>query len=466
MATAVASAASQVVIHPPASPFAELLRRSRFATYDPAIRQTYRTPSANAHRGDWGLKRPISLRRRDAFISINGPFEAHAQFIEWNNAEGEVRFIRRIEEMDIKPRVVYDTPWHQSVGNAQYKLLLDSEFCPEEGYELDRAAEEDRKKKSMTLDLAGLGNRGSGMYGEKRGPPNMGPSGSSGQVTENIEAMSTKEFSRYLRKLRKLRPEFAAYLKQHDQLHGKSLYTIAQNHEAIHHRRFLQHHFATEFSGRSSKVKIEPQPHPNAGLLYAQPTPLDTRFHTKAQPGIVLNPVPQQDNGRYNRGARTTEQTFVASFGGLTATLPQSEAGGKRPLLDVGSETGVDLARIEESIVNMRPTRISLLGPPKVVGRNAQGLDGVRLEAQVTAREVKFADDNPYWPGSTEYNACPKKLGKAVAQDYTQRPKPLLFSMSSPPLAVDKQGAKGIIGTLTGILSQGQGHPDGSAKDL
>lgn len=465
--------ASKVVIHPPPSPFAELLRRSRFATYDPAIRQTYRTPSANAHRGDWGLKRPISLRRRNAFISINGPFEAHAQFIEWNNAQGEVRFIRQLEEMDIKPRVLYDTPWHKSVGIAKYKLLLDSEFCPEESYEQDREAEEDRKKKNMTLDLPGLGNRGPGMYSAKRGPPNMGPADSPGQVTENIDAMSTKEFARYLGKLRKLRPKFAEFLRQQEHLRGKSLYAIAQNHEGIHHRRFLQEHFKQEFSGGSRQVKIEQQPHPNAGLMYAQPTVLDTHFHTKAQPGIVLNPIPQQDNGRYNRAARATEATFVASFGGLAATLPQSEAGGKRALLDIDSETGLDLTRIDDSIANMRPRQITLVASPKVVGRRAQGLDGVRLEAQVTAQEVKFGEDNPYWPGSTEYNTCSRKSGKAAAHNSTMVPKPLVVPgwSSQASKEKDRLPVKGLMNTLKNIMSgsvgpQGQGRMDGSAKNL
>ena len=272
MATAVASAATSVAasvtIHPPASPFAELLRRSRFATYDPAIRQTYRSPSAHAHRGDWGLKRPIALRRRNAFISINGPFESHSQFIEWNHAENQVRFIRRIEEMGIKPRPMYNTHWDKAVGNAKFQLLLDSEFCPGEGFELDQEAEQDRKKKNMMLDLSELGKQGPGMYGAKRGPPLMVTGEASGQVTENIEAMSTKQFSRYLSKLRKLRPAFAQHLRTHDQLRGKSLYAVAQNHEAAHHRRFLQQHLKTEFTRtthptlKSNNSRTQPQPSP------------------------------------------------------------------------------------------------------------------------------------------------------------------------------------------------------------
>ncbi|KAF8237697.1 hypothetical protein L208DRAFT_1246239, partial [Tricholoma matsutake] len=273
---ATAAVASSVKNQTSPSPFAELLRRSRFSRYDPAIRQTFRSAPPNAHRGDWGLKRPIALRRRNSFITINGPFERHSQYIEWNNAESEVRFIRAFQEMDITPRIMHHTPWHDVVGNAEFRPLLDSEFCPGEGYEMNEAAKLDIQKKNMTLDLTGLGNRGPGKYNASRGPPQRDVSG---QVTENLEAMSTKQFSRYLRKLRKLRPEFKAYLEQSGQSTDTSLYALAQNHEVGHHRKFIRQHLVKEFSSiDSTNIKIEPQPHPNAGLLYARPTTLDTRM--------------------------------------------------------------------------------------------------------------------------------------------------------------------------------------------
>jgi hypothetical protein len=68
------------------------------------------------------------------------------------------------------------------------------------------------------------------------------------------------------------------------------------------------------------------------GLLYAHLTLLDTYFHTKPKPGMVWNT--QQDNGRYGH-SQSIEETFVASFEGLTASLSKSKLGGKRPLLDI-----------------------------------------------------------------------------------------------------------------------------------
>jgi hypothetical protein len=368
--------------------------------------------------------------------------------------------------MDIKPQVAAYTPWDKAVGIAKFQLLLDSEFCPGEGFELEQELQH-RKGKDTPLNLPGLGKKGAGQYSLKRGPPNMGTPVVSGQVTENIEAMSMKEFSRYLRKLRKLRPAFAAFLKQQghlDHLRGKSLYSIAQNREATYYQLFLQKHLADEFSSLdSSKIKIEHQPHPNGGLLYAHPTPLDTHFHTKAQPGMVLNSVSPRANWRY--GNQSKHESFVASFGGLTATLLKSESGGKRPLLELDSETGVDLSRIEESIANMRPKKIYLQSPPKVVGRHPQGLEGVRLEAEVTAREGSHSPDNPNFPGCHKYNSHERIMGKAAERSL------------SPPILQPKswgevsKGTQGIMSTLQSLISgekraPGQRPPDGSAKGL
>jgi hypothetical protein len=376
-----------------------------------------------------------------------------------------------MKEMDIKPRLPYDSPWEKAVGLANHQLLLDSEFCPGEGYEVDEEAERHRQKTTMTIDLPGLGNRGAGMYGANRAPPSTAKENPSGQVTENIEAMSTKRFQRYLRKLREMRPAFTEYIQQQKHLRRKSMYQIAQNHEDTHHRRFLQQQTANEFSSKTiTKVKIEQQPHPNAGLMYAHPTPLDTHLHNKAQPGFILNPIPRE-NWRYGRTSH--EDAFVASFGGLTATLLKSNSGGKRPLLDIDSETGIDKTRIDESIANMRPTHIDLVATPKVVGRNPQGLNGVQLESHVTAKEAEFANDNPYWPGSTDYNACPpapqsEKAGSHEHIALRWSSAQAMRSLYAPVKPATPNGSNQSIQIdfLSKLQNMIVGSTDGSARDL
>lgn len=121
----------------------------------------------------------------------------------------------------------------------------------------------------------------------------------------------------------------------------------------------------------------------------------------------------------------------MASFGGFTAVIPKSGADGKRPLLDTYSETGVDLGRVEESVVNMRPAWVDLVSPPKVVGRRPQRLDDVKLEVHLSSDGVQFVNDNPYPPGSTEYNACSPTSGKG---HLVQRMKPVMLQPSPLPI--------------------------------
>ncbi|KIL56795.1 hypothetical protein M378DRAFT_64270, partial [Amanita muscaria Koide BX008] len=256
---------------PPSSPFAELLRRSKFASYDPAIRQTYSSPSAHAYRGDWGLKRPIALRRRNAFVSL-ASFESPAQFTEWNHAENQVRFIRRVEEMGVTPKTNVNSSWHQGLGKAKTEWLMDSDFCPGETHVLKSP-----KPSQTPVDLAGLGNKGPGQYGASR-PLQWGDDSQiDTHVIPNVDAMSRKQFQRYLRNLRELRPQFKDYLQNQKTTGKKSLYELAQDSATDHHTQFILSHTSQAFQDRSSR-QIEQQPHPNAGLMYACPSRLDAHL--------------------------------------------------------------------------------------------------------------------------------------------------------------------------------------------
>jgi hypothetical protein len=460
--SAVAEAATAIAIHPPASPFAELLRRSRFASFDPAIRQTYSTPPAYAHKGDWGLKRPIALRRRNAFINLTS-FESPAQFIEWNNAENQVRFIRRIEEMGTMPRTAGNTPWHKSVGKGKTQWFMDSEFCPGEGQ-----LPKNEPVPPITLDLKGLGTKGPKQYSAKRGPPRQSHS-EKAHVSPNIDAMSPKEFMRYLRTLRELRPAFQAHLgelaKKNPKLANKSLYELAQSTEAGYHRRFLQENMSQEFA-KPESLKFEQHPHPNAALLYHHPSALDTHLTTKPKPGLVLN----LSTANVPHTKTTSQGTYVASFGGMAAVIEHSNAGGKRPLLDPNSEEGIDRSRVEESTINMRlkPNGLILQVPPRVVGRQSQGLKAVKIHADVTtdARDVEFGRDNPHPPGSLEYNAADPPLKRSAPSDFSKpMPKRITATAWDQQNKLTTQASgKILLNTLKGIMGQGWGGASGGSE--
>ncbi|KAF8623353.1 hypothetical protein AX15_006425 [Amanita polypyramis BW_CC] len=412
-ATAIANAVTKPNPIPPSSPFAELLRRSRFASYDPAIRQTYSSPAAHAHRGDWGLKRPITLRRRNAFISLSS-FESPAQFTEWNHAENQVRFIRRIEEMGVTPRVASESIWYRGLGKAKTEWLVDSEFCPGESHVLKSG-----QPTPIGTDLPGLGNRGRGQYGANR-PHQRSETQGSTQVIPNWDAMSIKDFQRYIRKLRALRPKFQQYLRAQDNLTEKSPYEVAQDSTTDHHIRFLLSHTTQEFQDQTSR-QIEQQPHFNAGLAYAHPSHLTTNFMIEAQPGIVLQANNEQHFHRYSAGS---QEKYIASFGGLAATVIKKNAGGKVPIFNSESEQGIDKSKLNNSVGYMRVKSLELGTPPRVVGRGAQGIRGVKLRTEVVVKSShhEFRIENPHEPGTPEYVAVEKGSMPSRPSDFTRRP--------------------------------------------
>lgn len=391
MSSAVVAAVAKPIAPP--SHFAELLRRSRFATYDPAIRQTYSSPAAHVHRGDWGIKRPLSLRKRNTFVSFSS-FEHRAQFTDWNYAENEARFIRRVEEMGTRIVVSEQSSWYQAMGDAKTQWPLDSEFCPGEE-SVDAEVNEKRLEMPVSLDPVNLGTRGPGQYGSNR-PLHRKPQ----QPIPNYSAMTEKQFKRYLRKLRALQPEFKEYLKAQT---DKSVYELTKEGVHPHHFRFLSHHTAQEYRDPNTR-KIKDQPHPNAALMYARTTPLSSSLTTEPQPGIMLQPYDKKTNLHRFTGPR---EGFLASFGGLIAFVDKSQAGGREALFYPSSEHAIDGFALNNSVGAMRMERIKIHQHPRVVGRRAQSFPHVQLEchAVVPPSYAAFGTLNGEEPGTPEYIA-------------------------------------------------------------
>jgi len=391
--TAVSAVAKSIS---PPSPFAELLRRSRFATYDPAIRQTYSSPAAHAHRGDWGIKRPLSLRRRNTFISF-ASFEHRAHFTDWNHAEDEVRFMRRVEEMGVKISVSEQSSWSEALGNVKAHLPLDSEFFPGDG-SVDVVNNKKWSEIPVSLDPVKLGNRGPGQYGSNRPHENLKPE----QPISNYSAMTEKQFKRYLRKLRALQPEFREYLKSRT---DKSVYELTQDGVHSHHLRFLSHRTAQEYRDPNTR-KIKEQPHPNAALMYARTTQLSSLLITQAQPGLILQSYDKKTNLHRFTGPR---EGFLASFGGLIAFVDKNNSGAKEALFNPSSDHGIDESAQENSAAAMRMSRIKLHQQPRVVGRRAQSLKSVQLECHAIVQAGSFGTINDSEPGAPDYIAKRQK---------------------------------------------------------
>ncbi|KAJ7706913.1 hypothetical protein B0H17DRAFT_861108, partial [Mycena rosella] len=385
----------------PASPFAQLLRQSRFATFDPQIRKTYYSPKSFVERGYWGLKRPITQRKKNSFITIK-QWEARQHYTEWDNAEDEVRFIRRMEELDIRPGGTATSRWAMTLGPARSTWLVDSEFAP---HKWEPAATEKAPAEGPIL-LSELGERGPKEYGVHGTDRTMVARATATlrtptSVIPNVASMTSRQFERYLAKLRAMRPAFAEYLAVEgarrqaldvedpdSPLAGRKLLEIAQRRHTPYHRLFLAERTEAEYT---RTAKIQPQPHRAAALLYSHPSALDTFFRTAPKPGIVLDI--SQATGRFSdRAAGREPSPYIAAFAGLAAVLPRRRAAGKEPLMN----GAVERERWPNAVTELRPTALGLTGVPRVVGPDPEGLRrGVRVELSVTAER---GVDNPHRP--------------------------------------------------------------------
>ncbi|KAG6915334.1 hypothetical protein DXG01_012106 [Tephrocybe rancida] len=454
MALAVHAIAStpKAALHPPASPFAELLRRSKFAAYDPAIRQTYQAPPANAHRGDWGVKRPISLRRKNAFISLT-TFEHHAHFTEWNHAENQVRFVRRIEEMGAKVTSKQASDWYRSLGKAKGNPPFDSDFCPGEDGELAYTS-----TYGKTVNLESLGKRGPGAYGTQRAqlPP---PRDQEVYVSHNINAMPKRQFRRYLRSLRAQRPEFQEFIDGEAKIKEKNLYALAANNDSTYYRRFLQSQMQKSYDDFNS-TRMEPQPHPNAALMYDAPTPVESKLWIKAKPGFVLH----ADYDAYSTTTNRSQKNFLVSFGGLSATVDQSHVAGRSVLLDSSTHEGVKQEEIENSIMQMRldPTKgIHVALPPKAVGNKPQGLKAIKITPHVIKEYERIGIDNPHPIGTAEYVAMDRAPLKSELKSFNTPKTARKIGSSSWGGGQQQREGPDLITALTKIM-----EPSGKNKEL
>ena len=439
---------------PSSSPFSELLRQSKFATFDPCIRQAYSAPPSYAQRGNFGLKRPISNRKSHAYIVLKD-FEEHAQYIQWDNAKEQVKWMKKVEELYVAPQLKTHSTWTSGLGPSatSKESGLDSDFCPGETALIQRnkPAEvvsstensspkntpplpEDIRISAETL----LPSRGKGGYGAKADIQSADVLGRM-YLQPNISAMTTAVFRRYLQKLRKLRPEFIAYVREELRklwVTNKNNSSIPIDPRLIPDEDFiatlgpliLDHKFHLRFMGLKTEAEyhtepvaelisdkerakleqdavldankpqpIRPQPHKFAGLTYAQPTPLETRFVNKPQPGIFLEQTPNQVS---------SSDRYIASFAGIAAQFRHLGVGAK-PVFEPGP--GANLDNISQGTRLMSPMNLTLAAVPTVVGRAAPSkpLPYVQMRV-IVADDVGLSKnhiDNPHTPGSFEYNS-------------------------------------------------------------
>ena len=400
--------------------FPKLLRRSRFASFDPTIRQSYGTPPSHLHRGNWGLKRPIAQRKRNAFISLKN-FEEHENYIEWNNAETEVRLIDKIEELNIAPKLVANVPWFVGLGPAasSYWSKMDTEFAPGE---TGMPPLPNSVIPLFTTQLEGLGLRGKGEYGSK---PSIKPTQENDYLHPNVLAMSPKVFARYVKKLRSLRPEFKKFLEENG---VSTAFREAGLPLGNYHIRFLGQHFDKQYQDTLDEKNtnthpnqpqpIRQQPDRLAGLTYATPTTLETFFNSAVLPAIVL-----EDGSKTYFTSTDTANSFLASTAGIIGRLDTKRAGPN--VMPAFNNKGIAFPPAallagetkKNTFINVKVIDLQLERPPVAVTASADITEDRRINTD-PLRSVKIRMDlvahssgidhsrtNPHPPGSLLYNA-------------------------------------------------------------
>ncbi|KAG1808561.1 hypothetical protein EV424DRAFT_1273287, partial [Suillus variegatus] len=278
------------------SPFATLLKRSKFSSFDPRIAQVYTTHGGDAHRGNWGFKRPLPIRRRGAYITVKA-VDSLEQQTEWNSAEPQAMWMKNWDELQLNPRSEeLRRPSSEDSGD-----MVDSEYAP------------------MRMD----------------------PQCWRSPAVPNVHAMSNSEFKKYLMK--------ADSSKESSTPKGLSKAKKAPP-EKLPTDYSLDDFAMWESEGvreRPRSRSLESVPHRSAGLHYSHFSSLQTYLSTKEHKGRLVEEV---------KGDKGKPIYFVASYAGM-GTLVQQKNKGVGNVMTWGdpSKTGVTNLRPESVVLEKAP---------------------------------------------------------------------------------------------------------------
>ncbi|KAF7792956.1 hypothetical protein EIP86_004059 [Pleurotus ostreatoroseus] len=370
-----ATVAAAVSASPP-SQFAALLRRSKFASYDPRITQIYTTSGGDAHRGNWGLKRALPLRKRSAHISISA-VDTRQQQTVWERAGTQARFVKMWDEVGVHPKAPESGPWRSKLGPVISRdWYADTEFArKEEGAEVWR-------KRDATTSRFG---RQSESYLDEL-------------------AMSDKQFEAYLERLRKLRPAFYEYLQEiAAELPGsfESLWRKSAENGQLH-KNFLAR-LAYDFYNSPDSRAIEQQPEPSAGLSYNKVSTLQSLLFKKAHNGRVVVHSALSKEG-------------VAGFAGVAAYLPaEFKHSVERERIQWEALAKHGSADVDAAVGEYRMVDATLESPPEVVGRASasEAMKRMKITASIMESGLQRTKENVYRPGSREYVGAVPSVSKA-----------------------------------------------------
>ena len=395
----------------PSSQFGAILRRSKFASFDPAIAQVYTSHGGHLHRGNWGLKRPLPIRRRDAHITVKA-VDSREEQTEWKYGDAEGRFVKMWDEVGFTPSLVSQGPWATKLGAlADVDWKLDTEFADASVEDMSHTAVQD---------------------------PTYGPTS---QAVPNIYAMSDKEFKRYLEKLRKSRPAFVSYLGAYPRKQGaagsqtsaqfSSLWDSSRDPGRDHKMFFGSQAYHTYNSPESRSIEQQPQTY--AGLTYGRSSPLQNYLLYKPKPGRILD---RTLVSRVSFAGVVVEADFSKTYVDSSVDFKQLAKSGERDP--------------KEGFAMFRVKSFNFGHAPQTVGKVDQASGWTGYQVAVAPMAVEMDRTNTHLPGSPAYVAHSSRKIKADTL-LAPRSKPRIPQVVAEE---EKQSSEQVLRTLGSILTQ------------
>ena len=434
------SASSLAMPPSPASPFAAVLRRSKFVSLDTSISQIYTSSGGDLSRGNWGLKRPLPIRRRGAHITVKA-VDSKEQQTEWDVADQQAKWMKMWEEVGITPTPTSGGPWERRLGSKAYSSdeRFDSEYSQlpiEETEEVTEAAEGDVSLKGETevetipQEPVELSEEERVALEEKRTLLQILDAGP-GASMPNIFAMSDSEFEKYLDKVRSLRPTFLAYRKLDAEAKRRNPkethWTDMQaDHGSQLFKTFLEKHAEIDLTAPSSRT-IEQQPQQVAGLNYARGSLLQSVLLTPPQPGRLLN--------KNKDSTRDAGIENVVGFAGMLPTMADKHRGFTSPLDWKRLSTVTPTAPGTEAS-DFRIVHAALFSAPSVVGQSRNAFRDILIDCNVKAvTEEDLKADNK--PGTREYSGSNPQNASTKGSGYSSSASGILKGASSHLMSRD-----------------------------
>ncbi|KAF9520003.1 hypothetical protein BS47DRAFT_1357744 [Hydnum rufescens UP504] len=404
------------------SQFATLLRRSKFASYDPAIYQIYTSYGGHSARGDFGVKRPLppAARTRSPNAFINN-LDTRQHQTQWKDAEMQQKFVQRFDEIGAPVKPVANSIQDDRSRNAEGAWVIDSDYDSKELEIKDK-------------DLS---------------------------VLQPLTFMTPKDFKRSVAEARRLGPEFRDFVmrRQDEVIKGlqkgrpipkSDLYQLAQTsspnggdpsdegmtqenvskakenvvRRALSnvHRDFLAHRAKKRFATFGASTSIAPSVHPTGGLSYHHPSDLQTILTNPSVPGhVFIRPDPRRNTIPRQRELEQKFSRFVVGIGGISSKIETTEvmtestgsmAKDNRvvpfnffPKAELSDQERMGSKRSRRG--RFRLEIAALHKAPTVVKEGTQepDVDGTNLELNARAwMSVKQSRPNPYIPGTPPYD--------------------------------------------------------------